>query len=135
MKREARMKSTGRNEDRNLLDQLQRSQQKVGRTIRPRMRQLEYHVAVRTLCQPPQRQRRAQEVAKGEAPDFGEMTAVKAALLNIPPSRLLFGTDYPQEIRDQEQVKAFIEGLKTLAVPSSDIDAILGGNARALLGP
>lgn len=65
---------------------------------------------------------------------FGEMTAVKAALLNIPPSRLLFGTDYPQEIRDQEQVKAFIEGLRKLAIPPSDIEAILGGNARALLG-
>ncbi len=64
---------------------------------------------------------------------FGEMTAVKAALLNIPPSRLLFGTDYPQEIRDQEQVKAFIAGLKTLDLPQTDIDAILGGNARKLL--
>ena len=64
---------------------------------------------------------------------FGEMTAVKAALLNIPPSRLLFGTDYPQEIRAQDQVKAFIESLRTLDLPQAEIDAILGGNARTLL--
>ena len=64
---------------------------------------------------------------------FGEMTAVRAALLNIPPSRLLFGTDYPQEIRAQEDVKAFIENLKSLDLPPAHIDAILGGNARKLL--
>ena len=65
---------------------------------------------------------------------FGEMTAVRAALLNIPPSRLLFGTDYPQEIRAPEDVKAFVDNLKALDLPPAEIDAILGGNARALLG-
>ena len=64
---------------------------------------------------------------------FGEMTAVKAALLNIPASRLLFGTDYPQEIRAPEDVKAFVDNLKALDLPAAEIDAILGGNARALL--
>ncbi len=58
-----RMKSTGRNQDRKLLDQLQRIQQQMSRAIRPRMRQLEHHLPVRALCQPLQRQRRAQEVA------------------------------------------------------------------------
>jgi len=64
---------------------------------------------------------------------FGEMTAVRAALLNIPPSRLLFGTDYPQEIRAPEDVKAFVDNLKALDLPPAEIDAILGGNARRLL--
>ena len=58
-----RMKSTGRNQDRQLLDQLQRIQQQVGRAICSRMRQLEHHLPVRALSQPLQRQRRAQEVA------------------------------------------------------------------------
>ncbi len=56
-----RMKSTGRNQDRQLLDQLQRIQQQVGRAICSRMRQLEHHLPVRALSQPLQRQRRAQE--------------------------------------------------------------------------
>jgi len=64
---------------------------------------------------------------------FGEMTAVRAALLNIPPGRLLFGTDYPQEIRAQEDVKAFIAGLRALDLSQAEIDAILGGNAEKLL--
>src|SRR5437667_134126 len=51
---------------------------------------------------------------------FGEMTAVKAALLNIPVANLMFGTDYPQEIRGQDKVKAFIEGLRALDLPQED---------------
>ena len=65
---------------------------------------------------------------------FGEMTAVRAALLNIPPGNLLFGTDYPQEIRDREQVKTFIDNLRRLDLPPAQIDAILGGTAARLVG-
>jgi aminocarboxymuconate-semialdehyde decarboxylase len=65
---------------------------------------------------------------------FGEMTAVHAALLNIPVSHLMFGTDYPQEIRGQDKVKAFIDNLKGMGIPEGDIEAILGGNAARVLG-
>ncbi len=65
---------------------------------------------------------------------FGEMTAVRAALLNIPPDNLLFGTDYPQEIRDQEQVKQFIDNLRGLDLPPQQIDAILGETAARIVG-
>lgn len=65
---------------------------------------------------------------------FGEMTAVKAALLNIPASNILFGTDYPQEIRGQDKVKAFIENMKALHLPQADIEAMLGDTAARLVG-
>lgn len=65
---------------------------------------------------------------------FGDITAVKAALLNIPSSNILFGTDYPQEIRGQEKVKAFIETLKALDLPAEQIEGILGGNAARITG-
>jgi predicted TIM-barrel fold metal-dependent hydrolase len=65
---------------------------------------------------------------------FGEMTAVKAALLNIPAANLLFGTDYPQEIRGQDRVKAFVDALKAMDLPPADIEAILGGNAARVVG-
>jgi predicted TIM-barrel fold metal-dependent hydrolase len=65
---------------------------------------------------------------------FGEITAVKAALLNIPASNILFGTDYPQEIRGQDKVKAFVETLKALELPPDQIEAILGGNAAKIVG-
>ncbi len=65
---------------------------------------------------------------------FGDMTAVRAALLNIPARNLLFGTDYPQEIRDQKQVKAFIDDLRRLDLPPEQIAAILGGTAARIVG-
>ncbi|MDE3076105.1 MAG: amidohydrolase [Chloroflexota bacterium] len=64
---------------------------------------------------------------------FGEMTAVRAALLNIPARRLLFGTDYPQEIRDQEQVKAFVANLQAMDLSAAEIAGILGANAEAVM--
>jgi predicted TIM-barrel fold metal-dependent hydrolase len=65
---------------------------------------------------------------------FGEMTAVRAALLNIPVANLLFGTDYPQEIRGQDKVKAFVDALKAMDLPQADVEAILGGNAANIVG-
>lgn len=64
---------------------------------------------------------------------FGEMTAVKAALLNIPPGQLLFGTDYPQEIRQKEQLQQFRQNLGQLELTESEKAGILGGNAQKLL--
>jgi hypothetical protein len=58
-----RVKTRGRNQQRQLLDELQRIQWQVGRPIRPQMRQLEHHLPARALRQARQRQRRAQKHA------------------------------------------------------------------------
>ncbi|MCL6592555.1 MAG: amidohydrolase family protein [Alicyclobacillus sp.] len=65
---------------------------------------------------------------------FGDSTAVASALLNIPPSQLLFGTDYPQEIRDRNEVREFIERLAEWDLPEAERAGILGENALRLLG-
>jgi len=61
---------------------------------------------------------------------FGHLNAVKTALLELSPNRLVFGTDYPQEIRSAEVMKGFVEDLKTLGPGVGD--AILSGTAAAL---
>lgn len=66
--------------------------------------------------------------------NFGDMAAVQSALLNIPSSRLLFGTDYPQEIRGHEEIGQFIENLRKLPLSAEEVDGILGNNALALIG-
>jgi hypothetical protein len=63
-----RMKVRGRDQEHNLLDQLQRLQQQVRGAVRPRMGQLEQQLPVRALRQPLQRQRRAQEIAAQTRP-------------------------------------------------------------------
>jgi len=61
---------------------------------------------------------------------FGHLNAVKTALLELSPNRLVFGTDYPQEIRSTETMKGFVEDLRTLGPGVGD--AILSGTAAAL---
>jgi predicted TIM-barrel fold metal-dependent hydrolase len=65
---------------------------------------------------------------------FGDLTPVYASLLVVPPSQILFGTDYPQEIRSGEGKRAFVQALQTMDLPAADRDAILGDNALRLLG-
>ncbi len=60
----------------------------------------------------------------------GEIGSVKSALLEIPASRLVFGTDYPQEIRTSGVNKTFIADIKKLG---KDGEAILTGTAKGLL--
>jgi predicted TIM-barrel fold metal-dependent hydrolase len=60
----------------------------------------------------------------------GVMGSVETALVEIPASRLLFGTDYPQEIRTAGITKGFIEGIRALG-PKGKL--ILEDNAKALL--
>jgi 6-methylsalicylate decarboxylase len=64
---------------------------------------------------------------------FGELTSVQSALLNIPSSQIMFGTDYPQEIREAAKVSTFIEDLRKLDVAPAAIAGILGANARTAL--
>src|SRR2546427_5536286 len=59
-----RVKTWGRNQQRQLLDELQRIQQQVRGAVGSRMRQLEHHLPARALRQPLQRQRRGRKGKK-----------------------------------------------------------------------
>jgi predicted TIM-barrel fold metal-dependent hydrolase len=60
----------------------------------------------------------------------GVLGAVKSALVEIPASRIVFATDYPQEIRERRAVADFVKELRALG---SDGEAILTGNVNKLL--
>ena len=60
----------------------------------------------------------------------GAMGAVRGALIEIPVSRIVFATDYPQEIRERAAVRDFVKELRTLG---KDGEAILSGNVDKLL--
>ena len=66
---------------------------------------------------------------------WGGMNSVKCALTTMRPSQLLFGTDYPQEfVNDPSEIKTYIENIRKLPLDKKDIDLMLGGNARKILG-
>ena len=44
----------------------------------------------------------------------GEINGVKSALVKIPPARILFASDYPQEIKTAEGLKKFIGAIRAL---------------------
>jgi predicted TIM-barrel fold metal-dependent hydrolase len=60
----------------------------------------------------------------------GAIGAVKSALLEIPAARIVFATDYPQEIRARSAVRDFVQDIRKLA---ADGAAILEGNVTKLL--
>jgi predicted TIM-barrel fold metal-dependent hydrolase len=60
----------------------------------------------------------------------GGIGAVKAGLCEIPVSRMVFATDYPQEIRKREIVHDFVKEIRTLG---ADGERILSGNVGLLL--
>ncbi len=64
----------------------------------------------------------------------GGMNAVKCALTEIDPSRLVFATDYPQEFsEDPLKIRTYIEGIKALDLDKESKEGMLGKNAVALL--
>ena len=64
----------------------------------------------------------------------GGMNAVKCALTGIHPSRLVFGTDYPQEFsEDPLKIKTYIENMKALDLDEESKECMLGRNALRLL--
>lgn len=60
----------------------------------------------------------------------GGIGAVKAGLAEIPASRMVFATDYPQEIRKREAVRDFVDAIRALG---GDGERILSGNVGLLL--
>jgi predicted TIM-barrel fold metal-dependent hydrolase len=60
----------------------------------------------------------------------GAVSSVKTALVEIPASRMVFATDYPQEIRARAAVRDFVRELRALG---KDGETILSGNVGKLL--
>ena len=60
----------------------------------------------------------------------GGIGAIKAGLAEIPASRMVFATDYPQEIRKREPVRDFVNEIRALG---PDGERILSGNVGLLL--
>jgi hypothetical protein len=60
----------------------------------------------------------------------GGIGAVKAGLCEIPASRIVFATDYPQEIRKREVVRDFVNEIRALGPQG---EQILSGNVGLLL--
>jgi predicted TIM-barrel fold metal-dependent hydrolase len=61
----------------------------------------------------------------------GAISSVKASLIELPASRVVFATDYPQEIRSEQDVKAFIDDIRGLGAAGQQI---LHDNVSLLLG-
>jgi predicted TIM-barrel fold metal-dependent hydrolase len=64
----------------------------------------------------------------------GNINAVKSALLEMRPSQVLFGTDYPQEIRSGQVVAKYLDQIRGLGLPKEDLNLILSENGKKLLG-
>ena len=60
----------------------------------------------------------------------GAVEVVKMAMLELPATRLVFGTDYPQEIRTADVNRNFITEIRKLG---PDGEKLLTGNAGVLL--
>jgi predicted TIM-barrel fold metal-dependent hydrolase len=60
----------------------------------------------------------------------GAVGSVKTALVELPASRIVFATDYPQEIRTRPPVKEFVDGIRALGRPG---EQILSGNVGLLI--
>jgi aminocarboxymuconate-semialdehyde decarboxylase len=63
------------------------------------------------------------------------MEAVKCALTNISPKKLMFATDWPWNFDyEPEKVKQYVAEIRKLDLAKDDIEGMLGGNIARLLG-
>lgn len=63
---------------------------------------------------------------------FGYHAPIRTTLEEFPSSQVLFGTDYPWEPRDENELGSFVEAI-TESSTRTDAARILGGNALELL--
>ncbi|MCC6474023.1 MAG: hypothetical protein IT514_09790, partial [Burkholderiales bacterium] len=61
---------------------------------------------------------------------FGSMPAVRAAIDEFTPRRIVFGTDYPLEILNVQDLHRFVADLRALGATG---EASLAGNAAQLM--
>ncbi len=63
------------------------------------------------------------------------MAAVRCALTNISPQKLVFGTDWPFNFDYQpDEVRRYFAELNKLGLSKKDVDDMLGNNAARILG-
>jgi predicted TIM-barrel fold metal-dependent hydrolase len=62
----------------------------------------------------------------------GWMPITEAAVKTIRSDRLCFGTDYPYEIHEDQDVKAFIDNIKAFDISDQDKRNILGENLKRI---
>ncbi len=60
----------------------------------------------------------------------GATSSIETSIIELDPARIVFASDYPQEIRKAEAVKEFVDGLRALGASG---EAILSGNTGLLL--
>ena len=60
----------------------------------------------------------------------GDIRSIKTGLVEIPPSQIVFATDYPQEIRQREVVRDFVRDIRALGASG---EQILSGNVGKLM--
>jgi len=60
----------------------------------------------------------------------GDVRSVKASLVELPAERIVFATDYPQEIRDRGKVRSFVDGIRAMGTAG---EGILDRNTSLLL--
>jgi len=65
---------------------------------------------------------------------LGDVNPIRMALLELKPQNILYGTEYPTEIRESSVVSKYISDIRALPLPQGDIDDLLGNNALRLLG-
>jgi predicted TIM-barrel fold metal-dependent hydrolase len=55
---------------------------------------------------------------------YGDVRALESALTAIPKERIVFGTDYPQEIRKPERATRMLNALKKIGVAENGSELI-----------
>jgi len=62
----------------------------------------------------------------------GWMPMIKVGLLTIRTDRTCFGTDYPFEVHNAEDIRSFIDNIKQLDIPDAEKRLMLGENIKHL---
>ncbi len=62
----------------------------------------------------------------------GWIPMIEAALLTLRTDRMCFGTDYPHDVHNAEDIRSFIDNVKQLDIPEADIRLMLGENIKRL---
>jgi predicted TIM-barrel fold metal-dependent hydrolase len=60
----------------------------------------------------------------------GDVRPVKSTIVELPTDRIVFASDYPQEIRKPEAVKKCVDDIRAIG---PEREAMLSGNAGLLL--
>jgi len=60
----------------------------------------------------------------------GDLGTVRTALVELDPARVVFASDYPQEIRARGKVREFVDGIRAIG---ADGERILSGNTGLLM--